>query len=43
MLRDLDLAVDEGEMVAVIGASGVGQKYSCCTSSGGLDASSAGR
>ena len=37
VLRDLDLAVDEGEMVAVVGASGVG-KSTLLHCVGGLDA-----
>src|SRR5262249_40972122 len=36
VLRDLDLAVDEGEMVAIVGASGVG-KSTLLHVLGGLD------
>jgi lipoprotein-releasing system ATP-binding protein len=42
VLRDLDLAVDAGEMVAIIGASGVG-KSTLLHLLGGLDRVDAGR
>src|SRR5262249_29365498 len=41
VLRDLDLAVDAGEMVAIVGASGVG-KSTLLHVLGGLDAVDAG-
>ena len=41
MLRDLDLAVDAGEMVAIVGASGVG-KSTLLHVLGGLDRADAG-
>jgi lipoprotein-releasing system ATP-binding protein len=41
VLRDLDLAVDEGEMVAIVGASGVG-KSTLLHVLGGLDRIDAG-
>jgi len=41
VLRDLDLAVDQGEMVAVVGASGVG-KSTLLHVLGGLDRADAG-
>src|ERR1051325_3626826 len=41
VLRDLDLAVDAGEMVAVVGASGVG-KSTLLHVLGGLDRADAG-
>jgi lipoprotein-releasing system ATP-binding protein len=42
VLRDLDLDVEAGQMVAIIGASGVG-KSTLLHSLGGLDGSDAGR
>ncbi len=42
VLRDLELAVDEGEMIAVVGASGVG-KSTLLHCVGGLDAIDGGR
>ncbi len=42
VLRELELAVDEGEMVAVVGASGVG-KSTLLQCVGGLDAIDGGR
>src|ERR1051325_10313614 len=42
VLRDLDLAVDAGEMVAIMGASGVG-KSTLLHVLGGLDRVDAGR
>ena len=42
VLRDLDLAVEAGEMVAVMGASGVG-KSTCCTCSAGSTGPTAAR
>src|SRR3954470_275450 len=42
VLRDLDLAVEQGEMVAVVGASGVG-KSTLLHLLGGLDRVDAGR
>jgi lipoprotein-releasing system ATP-binding protein len=42
VLRDLDLAVDAGEMVAIVGASGVG-KSTLLHLLGGLDRPDAGR
>jgi lipoprotein-releasing system ATP-binding protein len=42
VLRDLDLAVDSGEMVAIVGASGVG-KSTLLHLLGGLDRVDAGR
>jgi lipoprotein-releasing system ATP-binding protein len=42
VLRDLDLVVDEGEMVAIVGASGVG-KSTLLHLLGGLDRADAGR
>jgi lipoprotein-releasing system ATP-binding protein len=41
VLRDLDLAVDQGEMVAIVGASGVG-KSTLLHVLGGLDKTDAG-
>ena len=41
VLRDLDLAVDAGEMVAIVGASGVG-KSTLLHVLGGLDRAEAG-
>src|ERR1700730_5743447 len=41
VLRDLDLEVDEGEMVAIVGASGVG-KSTLLHVLGGLDRADAG-
>src|SRR2546422_7515705 len=41
VLRDLDLAVDAGEMVAIVGASGVG-KSTLLHVLGGLDRADAG-
>ena len=37
VLRDLDLAVDAGEMVAIVGASGVGRarSFTCSAASTG--------
>ena len=42
VLRDLDLQVDAGEMVAIVGASGVG-KSTLLHVLGGLDRADAGR
>ena len=42
VIRDLELAVDEGEMIAVVGASGVG-KSTLLHCVGGLDAIDGGR
>jgi lipoprotein-releasing system ATP-binding protein len=42
VLRDLDLSLERGEMVAIVGASGVG-KSTLLHALGGLDAADAGR